>query len=103
MPDAIFYEVTIEADASLAAAVENHMRHHHIPAILHTGCFERIRFDRAGPGNFRTCYQAASTVELDRYLHVYAPTLRLEFQEAFPAGVRLSRETWVQCQVWERR
>lgn len=96
----IFYEVTLQAEPSLAAALEDHMRREHIPAILGTGCFRRIRFDRASPTRFRTCYEADSSANLDRYLRNHAPALRSEFQAEFPGGVTLTRETWVQQEAW---
>lgn len=99
----IFYEVTLQADPSLRSALEHHMRRDHIPAILRTGCFRRIRFDAASAGTFRTCYQAESQGDLDRYLHDHAPRLRAEFQARFPTGVTLSREIWMACEVWESR
>jgi uncharacterized protein DUF4286 len=96
----IFYEVTLQVDPSRAAALEHHMRQQHIPAILRTGCFRRIHFDRASPTRFRTSYEAASALDLERYLHDHAPTFRDEFQREFPDGVAVTRETWVQQQVW---
>jgi hypothetical protein len=97
------YEVTLQVDPALARSVEEHMRRQHIPAILRTGCFYRIRFDRASPGRFRTCYQAHSSTELQRYLQDHAPVLRAEFQAVFPQGVTLTREIWEPQETWESR
>lgn len=94
------YEVTLQVDPPLAGAVESHMRRHHIPAILATGCFRRIRFDRASPARFRTSYEATSTADLDRYLREHAPRMRTEFQAEFPDGVTLTRETWTELESW---
>jgi hypothetical protein len=99
--DSVLYEVTLQVDPSLAAAVEDHMRRDHIPGILRTGCFERIRFDRASPERFRTSYQARSEAELERYLQEHAPSFRAEFQAQFPSGVTLTRETWRPREIWQ--
>lgn len=96
----IVYEVTLQVDAALAGQVEAHMRGEHIPAIAATGCFQQIQFDRASPARFRTRYFAANQSDLDRYLEQHAPRLRTEFQARFPAGVRLTRETWSTIQSW---
>jgi hypothetical protein len=97
----VLYEVTLQVEPSLAAAVEEHMRRQHIPAILRTGCFELIRFDQASLGRFRTSYQARSAAELERYLRDYAPAMRAEFQSEFPSGVTLTRETWNPRELWQ--
>ena len=96
----VFYEVTLQVEAHLAPAVEDHMLHRHIPAIFATGCFRRIRFDRASTTKFRTCYEADSPAELDRYLQEHAPALRAEFLAQFPTGVTLTRETWTEREHW---
>lgn len=97
----VLYEVTLQVDRALAQQVEQHMRQVHIPEIFATGCFHRIRFDRASPSRFRTSYQATSQSDLDRYLREHAPKLRAEFQTQFPSGVVLTRETWSEQEVWE--
>jgi hypothetical protein len=76
------------------------MRQQHIPGILRTGCFRRIRFDRASPTRFRTCYEAASAVHLERYLRDHAAMMRMAFQGEFPEGVTVTRDTWVQQEIW---
>jgi hypothetical protein len=96
----IFYEVTLQVDPSQAAALEEYMRGHHIPAIQRTGCFSRIHFDRASPTRFRTCYEAESPEDLERYLRDHAPALRVEFQADFPDRVTVTRDTWLQQEVW---
>ena len=55
----VLYEVTLDVDDALADEVEAHMRQSHIPAILATKCFRRIRFARSSPSRFRTSYEAA--------------------------------------------
>ena len=96
----IFYEVTLQVEPALAPNVEKHMRQAHIPAIFATGCFSRIRFDRASAGRFRTSYQAEGQADLDRYLHDHAPRFRAELQAEFPSGVTVTRETWMQRESW---
>jgi hypothetical protein len=94
------YEVTLQVDPALSRAVEDHMRLEHIPEILATGCFQRIRFDRASPARFRTSYEARSDADLERYVREHAPRLRAEFQTRFPTGVTATRETWAPLQSW---
>jgi uncharacterized protein DUF4286 len=97
----IRYEVTLQVDPTLAPAVEQHMRRDHIPEIVASGCFSRIRFARASAGRFRTSYEARSQADLDRYLQDHAPKLRAEFQARFPTGVTITREIWAEQEVWE--
>ena len=97
----VLYEVTLDVDEDLSSDVEEHMRQSHIPAIVATKCFRRIRFARSSARRFRTSYEAADQADLDRYLRNYAPDLRTEFSEAFPRGVTLSRETWILQEVWD--
>ena len=99
----VSYEVTLQAQPALAAAVETFMRESHIPAIHATGCFADIRFSRASAGRFRTAYRADSQADLDRYLQEHAPRLRAEFVERFPENVSVTRETWVLLQYWKEQ
>lgn len=96
----MLYEVTLDVEPTLSSAVEEHMRRHHIPAIFATGSFRRIRFQRASSRRLRTSYEAETAAHLDRYLRDYAPALRAEFAAQFPAGVRLTRETWEELESW---
>jgi hypothetical protein len=96
----VSYEVTLQAQPQIAAAVEQFMIESHIPQIFRTGCFRKIRFSRASAGRFRTAYQASTQADVDRYVQDHAPRLRAEFLERFPEGVNLTRETWVQREVW---
>ena len=96
----VLYEVTLQVEPSLASRVEDHMRREHIPAIFATGCFQQIYFDQASPARFRTRYVARAQSDLNRYLQEHAPKLRAEFQDRFPSGVRLARETWSTVQSW---
>ena len=96
----VLYEVTLQVEPQLAIAVEEYMRQRHIPDIFATGCFSRIRFSLAASNRFRTSYQADGQADLDRYVREYAPRFRAEFQTRFPDGVTLTRETWVQREIW---
>ena len=96
----ISYEVTLQIDASLALSVEEFMRQSHIPDIFATGCFRQIFFSRASPTRFRTAYQADTQADLDRYLGDHAPRFRAEVLAKFPEGVAVTREIWMQMEVW---
>jgi hypothetical protein len=96
----ISYEVTLQVEPALAQAVEDHMRKHHIPEIFATGCFRRVRFERASPARFRTRYEADSKADLDRYVQEHAPSFRAEFQAEFPNGVIVTREIWTERESW---
>lgn len=96
----IHYEVTLDVESSIASRVEEHMRQRHIPVIFATGCFRRIRFQRATEQRFRTLYAAETTADLERYLRDHAPALRAEFLAEFASGVRLTRETWYELESW---
>ena len=89
------YEVTIQLeDASLAEALETYMRDKHVAEVVATGCFLDGRFERSEAGVYRSRYTVASQEDLDRYLAEHAATLRGDFHERFPSGVRLSRAVW---------
>jgi hypothetical protein len=96
----MLYEVTLEVDAALSSAVEEHMRRRHIPVIFATGCFRRIRFQRTAGHRLRTTYEAETAADLERYLRDHAPAMRAEFLAEFPTGVRLTRETWEVLDRW---
>ena len=96
----ISYEVTLQVQPALAPAVEEFMRQSHIPEIFATGCFQRIRFSLASAGRYRTSYQADTQADLDRYLRDHAPRFQGDFIKRFSEGVTVTRETWVQRQVW---
>ncbi len=89
------YEVTIQLEvASLAEALERYMRDKHIAEVVASGCFLDGRFEQSAPGIYRSRYTVLSQEVLDRYLTDHAPRLRADFQEHFPADVRLSRSVW---------
>ena len=96
----ILYEVTLQIEPSLASAVAEHMRRRHIPAIFATGCFRRISFQQSSTQFYRTSYEAASAIDLERYLREHASTFRAEFLSEFPSGVQLTRETWQELEHW---
>lgn len=91
----VIYEVTALVAPDLVQDYEHFMREHHIPAILATGCFQRVTFSRADPDRYRMHYEALSSGDLERYLASHAPALREDFTAHFPDGVTLSREVWV--------
>lgn len=97
----LIYEVTLQVEPGLAPSVERYMRDHHIPRVIETGCFRRVRFAQASPARFRTSYEAAAQADLDRYLSEHAPRLRTEFQTDFPSGITLTREVWAERQLWD--
>jgi hypothetical protein len=94
------YEVSAAVDPDLVGTYERYMRETHIPAILATGCFRRVVFERSGVGRYRVRYQADSQADLDRYLRDHTARLRAEFAAQFPTGVELSREVWTDLQRW---
>jgi hypothetical protein len=97
----ILYEVTLQVAPAVAQRIEEHMRKAHVPAIFATGCFRKIRFDRASPARFRTCYQADTQADLDRYLREHAPRFRAELLAEFPNGFTATREVWTEVEMWE--
>jgi hypothetical protein len=96
----ILYEVVLEVEPSAMAAVEEHMRRQHIPAIFATGCFRQIRFQRSSNRRLRTSYEAETAADLERYLKDHAAAMRAEFLAEFPTGVQLIRETWHDLESW---
>ncbi len=95
------YEVTLEVEPVLAESVVQYMRRTHIPEIGATGCFLRIRLDRATETRFRTTYHAATAADLNRYLAEHAPEMRTRFTRRYPSGVTATRETWEEQATWE--
>ncbi|HJU83652.1 MAG TPA: DUF4286 family protein [Holophagaceae bacterium] len=96
----VAYEVTVSVREDLAEPFERYMRDKHIPEILATGCFTRIRFEQASPTLFRTRYEAASRADLDRYLGGHTAHFRQDFLAHFPEGCAPSREIWDPLQVF---
>lgn len=88
------YEVRVQVREDLTKAFESYMRTKHLPEILATGCFASIRFERSEDGAFRSCYEAASKVDLERYLADHAVTFRGDFLAHFPEGCEVRREVW---------
>jgi hypothetical protein len=96
----VSYEVTLQVEPTLAPSVEQFMTQSHIPDIFATGCFRRIVFSRASPTRYRTSYQADTQADLDRYLRDHAPRFRADVTAKFPHGMTVTRETWIQREVW---
>ena len=87
----VFYEVSVEVRADLREAFVHYMQSKHLPEILATGCFRHIRFDQASDTLFRSCYQAETEADYQRYLVQHAPAMRADFMQHFPEGCTPSR------------
>lgn len=97
----IRYEVTLDCSPTIAPELERWMRNTHIPAMLATGCFVAIHFDRAvDQDQYRTVYQAATEPQLGKYMDEHSNRMRDAFRRQFPHGVAVSRETWLEIQRW---
>jgi hypothetical protein len=94
------YEVTLEVAPARAAELEAYMRQRHIPEILATGCFVAIRFERISPTRVRTCYEADSAAQLERYLRDHAGHFRADFRATMGDAAVPSRETWAEVESW---
>lgn len=101
----ILYEVSVrlsaQSDAELSQHFEHYMRNKHIPEIWETGCFQQIHFDRAESGGYRTCYQAATFADYQRYLDIHAEALRADFMQHFPEGCQVSRLVLETLESWK--
>ena len=98
----VTYEVHAEVEPFLADSFQRYMVLQHIPAILATGCFQAIDFERGAAGRFRTRYQAATQADLDLYLDRHTPAFREDLTRNFPEGVSTRRETWEGVQGWTK-
>lgn len=102
----VTYEVTLDVDPAVAAAVERFMRGTHIPEILATGCFEAIAFERMEDAEggatlrFRTRYRAARRADVDRYFAQFQARFRTDFLLHVPSGVTLARAVWAEVETW---
>jgi len=96
----IRYEVRVLVRGEVASAFEAYMREKHLPEILATGCFASIRFERSEEGGFRSCYEAATQADLDRYLADHTAHFRADFMAHFPEGCEVRREIWSEVQVY---
>jgi hypothetical protein len=85
---AVRYEVTVEVESPLVDGFVRYMRDKHIPEIFATGCFRRIRLDRAGPTTLRTVYEALTQQDLERYLQDHTAVFRADFAAHFPMALR---------------
>jgi hypothetical protein len=98
----VAYEVTVTVAPALDETFRSYMVDDHLPAILGTGCFTAIRFERQGPGCYRSRYEAASRLDLDRYLDAHTAAFRADFVARFPEGCRVQREVWEELRVFGR-
>jgi hypothetical protein len=97
----VTYEVTTIVDPSQVEAYERYMCEHHIPDLLGTGCFRAATFTRGAHGRYRTCYEAGSERDLERYMAEHAARLRADFGSHFPDVTVAAREVWHTVQRWE--
>ena len=94
------YEVIVTIEPTLVERFERYMRRTHIPEILTTGCFRKVRFERTGDTVFRTAYMAESRGDVDRYLREHTAHFRDDFAKHFPAGVTAERRVWEEVEEW---
>ena len=68
-----------------------------------TGCFRRARFEQLDgeAGRFRTCYEAATRADLERYLRDHAAGFRAEFVRDLGEAATATREVWANVGVVE--
>jgi hypothetical protein len=97
----IFYEVSVVVPTKLINAFENYMRNKHIPEIWATECFVQIHFAKMGADNYRTCYQAKTQADYERYLNDFATVMREDFLQHFPDGCQVQRQVWNKLQSWD--
>jgi hypothetical protein len=97
----ILYEVSVNIRADLSEAFEHYMREKHIPDIWATQCFEKIHFDKVSPTHYRTCYQACTMVDYERYLEQHATPMRADFMQHFPEDCIPSRLVLEVMHSWE--
>src|SRR5258706_15598807 len=88
------YEVTLEVEATMAAALQKYMVGKHLPDIFATGCFAEIRFVQEDPTRYRTQYWARSQAQLDDYFAHHGEAMRADFLMHFPHGVSVQRSVW---------
>lgn len=97
----ILYEVSVKLHADLSEQFERYMCEKHIPEIWATQCFEKIRFDKVDTEHYRTCYQANSFADYERYLAEFATAMRADFMQHFPEDCVPSRYVYEALQSWE--
>ena len=96
----ITYEVVVTVEPVLAERFERYMRRTHIPEIMRTGCFRRIRFERSADTIFRTAYMADTRSDVDRYLREHTARFREDFARHFPEGAKAERRVWEEVEEW---
>lgn len=97
----IFYEVSVKLPTSQAQKFESYMRDRHIPEIWATQCFVQIHFAQIEENHFRTCYQAQSLADYERYLAQFATAMRTDFMQHFPQDCQVERQVWRGVQTWK--
>ena len=76
------YNVTIKLDHSIHADWVNWMKEKHIPDVMQTGCFSGYKFVRlldieeTEGVTYATQYFAETKEDYDRYISIFAPSLR---------------------------
>ncbi len=97
----VFYEVSLTVRPELCAQLLSYMRYKHIPEIWATACFNQIHFAQASDYVFRTCYQAQTMADYERYVERFASAMRADFMNHFPEGCEVNRQVWSGVQSWE--
>ena len=97
----ITYEVIVTIEPMLVEPFERYMRQTHIPEIMRTGCFRRIRFERSSDRVYRTAYLADTRTDVDRYLREHTARFREDFSKHFPKGATAERRVWEEVEEWE--
>lgn len=96
----VFYEVSLTVRPDLCADLLSYMRNKHIPEIWATKCFHQIHFAQADDQVLRTCYQALTMDDYERYVAQFASAMRADFMHHFPEGCEVSRQVWTGVQSW---
>lgn len=78
----IIYNITVKVEASIAEAWLSWLLHENIPAIMKTNCFTDYKVvrllevdDSEGP-TYAIQYHAASKADYNRYIEMYANSLK---------------------------
>ncbi len=78
----IIYNVTIKVDKSIADAWLNWLKEEHIPEVTGTGCFSNasilqlLDVDETEGPTFAVQYAAESKAQYNRYIELFAGTMR---------------------------
>ena len=88
---ALIYNVTTKVDHSIATDWVEWMKATHIPAMIATGCFEKglmlqlTEVDESEGPTYAVQYSAASRALYNRYIQVYAESLRKQAEAKWGA------------------